>query len=181
MDKYQIGFIYDIAAYIKTLEMVKSLTAKMLTPDEVQTIFPACGSSNSAIELTIEELEKYSAYAAWTILRKVLNMNKKHQLFLRLFILFFTVSVSVTIIPYSSLYTLGLFGEIKSSTVTVDNNFVEELEKQVDTKSHKCKGINIINTWYELWCSIVCLIFIVYMGKLPRGDTIVTLKVRMDN
>ena len=30
-----------------------------------ETIFPACGSSNSAIELTIEELEKYSKYSAW--------------------------------------------------------------------------------------------------------------------
>lgn len=30
-----------------------------------QTVFPACGSSNSAIELTIDELEKYSSYAAW--------------------------------------------------------------------------------------------------------------------
>ena len=30
-----------------------------------QTVFPACGSSNSAIELTIEELEKYSSYSAW--------------------------------------------------------------------------------------------------------------------
>ncbi len=30
-----------------------------------QTVFPACGSSNSAIELTIEELEKYSTYTAW--------------------------------------------------------------------------------------------------------------------
>lgn len=70
--------------------------AKMLTPEEVQTlvghavggvcpfaakegvavyldeslkrfetVFPACGSSNSAIELTIEELERYSAYTAW--------------------------------------------------------------------------------------------------------------------
>ena len=29
------------------------------------TMFPACGSSNSAIELTIEELEKYSGYKAW--------------------------------------------------------------------------------------------------------------------
>ena len=27
-----------------------------------ETVFPACGSSNSAIELTIEELEKYSGY-----------------------------------------------------------------------------------------------------------------------
>ncbi len=70
--------------------------AKMLTPDEVETlighavggvcpfginegvtvyldnslkrfatVFPACGSSNSAIELSIEELERYSSYAAW--------------------------------------------------------------------------------------------------------------------
>ena len=29
------------------------------------TVFPACGSSNSAIELTIPELEKYSGYVEW--------------------------------------------------------------------------------------------------------------------
>ena len=29
------------------------------------TVFPACGSSNSAIELTIEEVEKYSTFTAW--------------------------------------------------------------------------------------------------------------------
>ena len=70
--------------------------AKMLTPDEVETlighavggvcpfgindgvvvyldeslkrfstVFPACGSSNSAIELSIAELEKYSNSIAW--------------------------------------------------------------------------------------------------------------------
>lgn len=30
-----------------------------------ETVFPACGSSNSAIELTIPELEKYSNYISW--------------------------------------------------------------------------------------------------------------------
>lgn len=30
-----------------------------------QTVFPACGSSNSAIELTIEELEHYSSFDSW--------------------------------------------------------------------------------------------------------------------
>ena len=30
-----------------------------------ETVFPACGSSNSAMELSIEELEKYSGHAAW--------------------------------------------------------------------------------------------------------------------
>ena len=29
------------------------------------TVYPACGSANSAIELTIPELEKYSGAAAW--------------------------------------------------------------------------------------------------------------------
>ena len=30
-----------------------------------ETVFPACGSSNSAIELTIPELEKYSGCLEW--------------------------------------------------------------------------------------------------------------------
>lgn len=30
-----------------------------------ETVFPACGSSNSAIEMTMEELEKYSGFEAW--------------------------------------------------------------------------------------------------------------------
>ena len=30
-----------------------------------KTVFPACGSGNSAIELTVPELERYSGYAAW--------------------------------------------------------------------------------------------------------------------
>ena len=30
-----------------------------------ETVFPACGSSNSAIELTIAELEKYSGRTSW--------------------------------------------------------------------------------------------------------------------
>ena len=55
--------------------------AKMLNPDEVveyighaiggvsmkrfSTVFPACGSSNSAIELTCDEMEKYSHCEKW--------------------------------------------------------------------------------------------------------------------
>ena len=30
-----------------------------------QTVFPACGNSSSAIELTIDELEAHSSYTAW--------------------------------------------------------------------------------------------------------------------
>ena len=37
LDKYQIGFLYDAAAYLDTLEMVKSLRAKMFVPAHAQT------------------------------------------------------------------------------------------------------------------------------------------------
>jgi len=30
-----------------------------------ETVFPACGSGNSAIELTLAELEKYSSFVSW--------------------------------------------------------------------------------------------------------------------
>ncbi|MBQ3017363.1 MAG: YbaK/EbsC family protein [Clostridia bacterium] len=40
-----------------------------------ETVFPACGSSNSAIELTIPELEKYSSYLAWIDVCKAWQEN----------------------------------------------------------------------------------------------------------
>lgn len=38
LEKYQISFIYDIAAYLKTLEMVKRLEAKMFVPAHAETV-----------------------------------------------------------------------------------------------------------------------------------------------
>ena len=35
-----------------------------------ETVFPACGSSNSAIELTIPQLEQYSNYISWVNVTK---------------------------------------------------------------------------------------------------------------
>ena len=35
-----------------------------------ETVFPACGSSNSAIELNIADLEKYSNYKEWIAVTK---------------------------------------------------------------------------------------------------------------
>ena len=32
LDKYQIGFIYDVAGYLKTLEQVQTMTAKVFVP-----------------------------------------------------------------------------------------------------------------------------------------------------
>lgn len=35
------------------------------------TVFPACGSSNSAIELSLQELEEYSGFIKWTDVCKI--------------------------------------------------------------------------------------------------------------
>lgn len=37
-----------------------------------ETVFPACGSSNSAIELTLNELEEYSGYISWIDVCKII-------------------------------------------------------------------------------------------------------------
>lgn len=36
-----------------------------------ETVYPACGSANSAIELSIEELENYSSYNSWIDVCKI--------------------------------------------------------------------------------------------------------------
>lgn len=43
LEKYRIGFIYDVAAYLKTLEMVKTMEAKVFVPahaDPTEDIIP---------------------------------------------------------------------------------------------------------------------------------------------
>lgn len=39
-----------------------------------ETVFPACGSGNSAIELTIPELENYSGYEEWVDVSKLMEL-----------------------------------------------------------------------------------------------------------
>ena len=40
-----------------------------------ETVFPACGSSNSAIELTVSELETYSGFEKWVDVCKMREDN----------------------------------------------------------------------------------------------------------
>lgn len=58
LDKYQIGFIYDVAAYIKTLEMVKSLNAKMFIPAHAEVTTDISGLAQYNIDKVHEIAEK---------------------------------------------------------------------------------------------------------------------------
>lgn len=108
-------------------------------------------------------------------------MEKKKRWLLRLFILLFSVSVSATVLPSGIVNVYGLFGEITSSAVMEDKDSEVVDERQNYELTKQVKGINIYNIWFEVWICIICMIFIAYMIRLPRGDTIVSLKVRMDD
>lgn len=108
-------------------------------------------------------------------------INKRKSWLLRLYLLFFTLSVSVTVIPSGSVNVQGLFGELKSSMATESSVISENLAVKQMRKVQKVKGVNVLNAWFELMILAICISFITYMIRLPRGDTIVTRKVRMDN
>lgn len=77
LDKYQIGFIYDIEAYLNTLEMVKSMTAKLFVP------------AHADATEDISELAQYNIDKVWEIAEKIVEICKEplcfEQILQRLF------------------------------------------------------------------------------------------------
>ena len=105
-------------------------------------------------------------------------MEKKNRWLIRLFILLFSTSVSVAVLPIGIVNVYGLFGEITASSVTEDKDSEIVNERWIYEFAKQAKGNNI---WIEVRVYILCIVFITYMIRLPRGDTIVSLKVRMDD
>lgn len=108
-------------------------------------------------------------------------MEKKNRWLIRLFILLFSTSVSVAVLPIGIVNVYGLFGEITASSVTEDKDSEIVNERRIYEFAKQAKGINIYNICFEVRVYILCIVFIAYMIRLPRGDTIVSLKVRMDD
>ena len=107
-------------------------------------------------------------------------MKEKKQWLIRLFIILFSASVSVAVIPCGIINTYGLFGEIISSTVISEENSSFQ-ESSVFENRKQMKEINIYNVWFDVWIFVICMIFFQYRFRLPRENTIILLKVRMDN
>lgn len=102
------------------------------------------------------------------------------QFLLRICIVLFMTSVSVTVISYEMVCTYGLLGEVTCSTVISEKSLFEELQKNVSAVKYPIKS-NVYNIWFNISSIIIYLVFVAYMLRLPRKDTIVTLKVRMDD
>ena len=107
--------------------------------------------------------------------------RKKYWLF-RLFFVLFTMSVAAAVLPCGIINVHGLFGEATAHIIVEDKEQEIVSIKDVDHKKvQTVKGRNILNIWFELLITVVCIRFCADLRKLPRGDTIVTLKVRMDD
>ena len=62
LEKYQIGFLYDVAAYLDTLERVKTLTARMFVPAHA----PAAEE--------IADLAQYNIRKVWEIAERIVAL-----------------------------------------------------------------------------------------------------------
>ena len=62
--KYRIGFIYDVAAYLKTLEAVKGMTAKMFVPTQTEVTESVAELAQYNIDTVNEIAEKIKEICA---------------------------------------------------------------------------------------------------------------------
>lgn len=69
LDKYKIGFIYDIGSYLKTLEKVKSLSAKLFVP------------AHAAATDSIAALAQYNADKVLEIAERIVEICKESLCF----------------------------------------------------------------------------------------------------
>lgn len=69
LDKYQIGFIYDVAAYLKTLEAVRAMQARMFVP------------AHAAAADEIAELAQYNIDKVCEIADRIVGICKEPRCF----------------------------------------------------------------------------------------------------
>lgn len=109
-------------------------------------------------------------------------MNKRKYLVTRLLFVLFIMSVSVAILPCGIINVHGLFGEVTTCTVIEDKEQEIVNFKSIEhEKKRTAKGVNTFNIWFEFLIAVVCISLYANLENLPRGDTIVTLKVRLDD
>ncbi len=65
LEKYKISFLYDVAAYLETLEMVKTLQAKQFVP------------AHAAAAEDISELAQYNIDQVWEVAETILAICKE--------------------------------------------------------------------------------------------------------
>lgn len=72
LDKYQVGVIYDVGAYLETLEMVKGLSANLFIPAHAEATEDIAPLAQYNIDKTLQVAEKIRALCSEPISAEVL-------------------------------------------------------------------------------------------------------------
>lgn len=108
-------------------------------------------------------------------------MTRKNNYCLMRLLLLFALFVTIPITSYTYVRGYGLFGELKTLIVVNENKEeIAEVSPKAVVKK-KQKGKHILNLWLLILAYIVCLRLLAHSIKLPKTDTIVGKKVRMNN
>lgn len=108
-------------------------------------------------------------------------MARKNSYFLMRLSLLFALFVTIPITSYTYVPSYGLFGELKTLIVANENKEeITEVSSKVAVQK-KRKGKNIFNLWLLILAYTACLRLLAHSIKLPKTDTIVAKKVRMND
>lgn len=107
------------------------------------------------------------------------NCISINSLILKMYIVLFTLSVSVAAIGGGAAVSFGLHGEIRKIVVRENEDIHEQhviKQKDIAEETARC-----YNEWLLMVPGIIMFCFLIYAGKLPPKRTLVSIHVRMDN
>ena len=126
-------------------------------------------------------------------------IDTKYCLF-RWFLFLFLIYVTTAAMPCAVVNSLGLFGEVKASAIICGEKeeAAEAAVKRYKSDSRGARKISIqawlsgtslagtkeadiFNIWFVLSVAVLHFYYVQHINRLPEKDTIVTLKIRMDN
>ena len=107
------------------------------------------------------------------------NQYRLKCLLIRLFIVLFTVSISVAIIPSGILFLQGLFGEVKIAVV--EERAIAQEQYNIRQNIESIQTTRIFNIALLIIIAVLVLRFIIHSLKAPPHQTLVSICVRMDD
>ena len=108
-------------------------------------------------------------------------MSRKENFLLRRFLIFFTLSVSVAVIPCGIVTAYGIFGEARTFVVTEEGSAGAEEVAPVVKSARAVRQARLYPVWLLVDVLILCRIHPACGMRLPDSDTLVAIKVRMND
>lgn len=109
-------------------------------------------------------------------------MNRKKQTAFRLFVVLFMIFIFAPASSSTIILSYGLLGQVKSVLVSENQVQIQEQKNKADQNNIESqKDIQIFNIWLLILAIILYIKYALYGLRLPRKNTLVLMKVCIDN